>query len=120
MLFCSRLNHCDYTTIVLKIKELFPLEPEGIYYVASTKKNDSPRGKCVLAKGKLIDKAKNLIHRGGYARPTKKRKPDLRATNEENQNEPKKQKLEGNDIFTKINNYFSLAKILYLSRSPNK
>jgi len=28
----------------------------------------------LIAKGKLIDKAKNLIYQGGYARPTKKRK----------------------------------------------
>lgn len=59
-----------------------------IYYIPAIKKKDSPSGKSIIAKGKLIDKAKNLIYQGGYARPTKKRK----ATQIENTQEILKQK----------------------------
>lgn len=50
------------------------MEPLGVYYTAAVKKANA--GKCVLAKGKLLHKAKNLIHLGGYSRPTRKRKHD--------------------------------------------
>jgi len=74
MLFFSRLTDKNYQTIVAKIKKLFPNEPATIYYIAAIRKQDSPTGKSIIAKGKLIDKAKNLIYQGGYARLTKKRK----------------------------------------------
>lgn len=73
-MFCSRLTHQNYQSIVGKITNLFPNEPPTVYYIAAIRKKDSPTGKTIIAKGKLIDKAKNLIHQGGYARPTKKRK----------------------------------------------
>lgn len=73
-MYFSRLNQKNYQSIIAKIKHLFPNEPLAIYYTAAIKKKDSPTGKSIIARGKLIDKAKNLIHQGGYARPTKKRK----------------------------------------------
>lgn len=57
-----------------KIKDLFPNEAAPIYFIGSIRKQESPTGKTIIAKGKLIDKAKNLIYQGGYAKPTKKRK----------------------------------------------
>lgn len=73
MLF-SRLTKQNYQLIVKKIKDLFPNEPATVYYIGAIRKQESPTGKTIIAKGKLIDKAKNLIHRDSYARPTKKRK----------------------------------------------
>ncbi|XP_024886663.1 uncharacterized protein LOC112464100, partial [Temnothorax curvispinosus] len=83
-----RLTEKDYQSIVAKIKNLFPNEPATVYYIASIRKQDSPTGKTIAARGKLLDKAKNLIYQGGYARPTKKRK----AT--ENIEIPTKQKID--------------------------
>lgn len=69
-------------TILEQIKDIFPLEPLKIYYSASIKKQHSRTGRSVLAKGKLLHKAKNLIHQGGYARPTRKRKHRTESTDE--------------------------------------
>ncbi|CAH0555132.1 unnamed protein product [Brassicogethes aeneus] len=69
-----RLAHKDYLKISDKIQSLFPRESGNLYYIAGIKKSISPNNKSVCAKGKLIDKAKNLIFKGGYARPTRKRK----------------------------------------------
>lgn len=33
------------------------------YYVAAVKKNNSPNGKPILAKGKLVDKCRNVIYK---------------------------------------------------------
>lgn len=88
LLFFSRLTHKNYQLIVAKILNLFPKKPPTIYYISAIRKNDSPTGKSIIAKGKLIDKAKNLIYQGGYARLTKKRK----ATDNINET-PRKEKI---------------------------
>lgn len=71
VLFFSRLTHNDYLRIFDKIKKLFPTEPLTVYYIGTIKKKDSPNGKTIPPKGKLIDKAKNLLYKGGF---TNKRK----------------------------------------------
>lgn len=77
--------------ILKEIKLVFPKEPLEVYYKATVRKNDSGIGKTVLGKGKLLHKAKNLIHLGGYARPTKKRKRTFES--EEPENNAKKQEI---------------------------
>lgn len=69
-----RLAEKNYQLITTKIKKLFSNEPTTVYYIPTVRKQDSPSAKSINAKGKLVDKAKNLIAQGGYARYTKKRK----------------------------------------------
>lgn len=46
----------------------------GTYFVPPVKKRDSLNGKCVLARGKLVDKVKNLVYKCGEAEPKRKRR----------------------------------------------
>lgn len=72
--FYSRLRHDEYNKIGAKIVDLFPKEALGTYYVPPIKKHDSLTGKSTLAKGKLVDKVRNLIHKCQEAVPKRKRK----------------------------------------------
>lgn len=58
----SRLRHEEFNIITSKIVSLFPSEYPGTYYVPAVKKRDSKIGRPILAKGKLVDKCKNLLH----------------------------------------------------------
>ncbi|KAJ8913335.1 hypothetical protein NQ315_013306 [Exocentrus adspersus] len=62
-----RLKHDDYIILASKIIQLFPNEVTGTYYVPSVPKNLSPNGKSILARGKLVDKCRNIIHKCGEA-----------------------------------------------------
>ncbi|KAK4886725.1 hypothetical protein RN001_002996 [Aquatica leii] len=57
-----RLNHEEYNIITSKIIGLFPSESAGVYYIPAVKKINSPTGRSLLAKGKLVDKCRNLLH----------------------------------------------------------
>lgn len=46
----------------------------GTYYVAPVKKKDSIHGKPIVARGKLVDKAKNVLYKSGEGVPLRERK----------------------------------------------
>lgn len=52
---------------------MFPKECLGTYYVPAVKKSESVSNKSILAKGKLVDKVRNLIHKCDEAQPKRKR-----------------------------------------------
>lgn len=64
-MFFSRLTSSNYRYIVGKIKDLFHNEPATVYYVPTILKRDSRSGRTIPARGKLVDKAKNLIQKSG-------------------------------------------------------
>lgn len=72
----SRLTHEQYNILTSKIINLFPTEFTGSYYVPAIRKCDSPTGRPVLAKGKLVDKCKNLIYACGSAIPKLRKRTD--------------------------------------------
>lgn len=83
LLFYSRLAHQQYNIITSKIIALFPNECPGSFYVPAVRKCDSPIGRPILAKGKLVDKCKNLIQACGDAVPKqRKRKFDNKETHQ--------------------------------------
>ncbi|CAH1176704.1 unnamed protein product [Phaedon cochleariae] len=67
-----RLKHEDYNIITAKIITLFLTEATQTYYIPSVKKKDSFNRNSIAARGKLVDKARNLVHRSGVS--TRKRK----------------------------------------------
>lgn len=73
MICCSsRLKHDEFNVIAAKIVTLFPKEALGTYYVEPIKKRDSLNGKSIPAKGKLVDKCRNILYKAGE-RITKRR-----------------------------------------------
>ncbi|CAH0562887.1 unnamed protein product [Brassicogethes aeneus] len=80
-----RLNHSDYNKLSAKIISLFSKESIGVYYVPAIRKADSPTGKSILARGKLVDKCRNLIHKCEEATPIRKKR---KHSEEENQPTP--------------------------------
>lgn len=56
-----RLTHSDYNILTSKIITLFPKECAGTYYVPAIRKKNSPINRPVVAKGKLVDKVRNLL-----------------------------------------------------------
>ena len=62
--YFSRLSHLEYNILTSKIIALFPNENPLTYYVAAIKKADSRTKKHIAAKGKLVDKIKNLLFIG--------------------------------------------------------
>ncbi|CAH0553157.1 unnamed protein product [Brassicogethes aeneus] len=71
-----RLQHDHYNIITAKIISLFPGEHSQIYYVPAIKKKESILKKSVLAKGKLVDKVKNLLYKTGESGNLRKRHHD--------------------------------------------
>ncbi|CAG9855336.1 unnamed protein product [Phyllotreta striolata] len=69
-----RFNHDEYTILSAKIIQLFPTEVTATYYVQSIAKRNSASGKHVLAKGRLVDKCRNLIFNCGEAVPLKRKR----------------------------------------------
>lgn len=53
---------------------MFPNESMGTYYVPAIKKCESPLNKSIMAKGKLVDKVRNLVRVCDEASPLRKRK----------------------------------------------
>ncbi|CAH0561713.1 unnamed protein product [Brassicogethes aeneus] len=56
-----RMTHGDYNLISAKILLLFPKECMGTYYVPAVGKKRSLTNKSIIAKGKLVDKVRNLL-----------------------------------------------------------
>ncbi|KAG5892754.1 hypothetical protein JTB14_027018 [Gonioctena quinquepunctata] len=72
-----RLKHADYNIIRAKIIKLFPTEATQTYYIPSVRKKDSFNRNSIAARGKLMNKARNLIHKSGVS--TRKRKIESRS-----------------------------------------
>lgn len=77
--YFSRLTHEQFNILTSKVVSLFPNEYPGTYYVPAVKKSESKSGRPVLAKGKLVDKCKNLLHSCADVIPRKRKS----ANNEE-------------------------------------
>lgn len=71
------MKHDQYILLCAKIKLVFPEEVNSIYYVPYISKGSSPDGKCVFAKGRLVDKVRNILYRSGDTLPHKKKKREL-------------------------------------------
>lgn len=65
--------HKDYNRLAGQIITLFPNETTGTYYVPPIRKCNSSTGRSIVAKGRLVDKCKNVISRCGDAVPKRKR-----------------------------------------------
>ncbi|CAH0550212.1 unnamed protein product [Brassicogethes aeneus] len=61
----NRLRQEEYNSLAAKIITLFSTERIGTYYVPPIKKNNSPFGKSMMAKGKLVNQVKNTLFRSG-------------------------------------------------------
>ncbi|KAJ8930809.1 hypothetical protein NQ314_016341 [Rhamnusium bicolor] len=72
----SRLKNDDYNILTAKIITLFPTETVGTYYVHPIKKSNSPTGRPLFARGKLVDKRRNLLHKCGDVFLIRKRKKE--------------------------------------------
>ncbi|XP_074032341.1 uncharacterized protein isoform X2 [Leptinotarsa decemlineata] len=70
----QRLSHDEYTILAAKIVQLFPTETTGIYYIPAIKKRHSVTGKSIVAKGRLVDKCRNIIYKCDDAITLKSRK----------------------------------------------
>lgn len=95
--FCSRLCHEDYNLLASKIVALFPTEVTATYYVPSIKKNESITGKPILAKGKLVDKCRNLLHCCNDVVPVMRKRKNSQLPSEE-KNKRLKPEIPGNYI----------------------
>uniref|UniRef100_A0A1Y1LUZ3 SAM domain-containing protein n=1 Tax=Photinus pyralis TaxID=7054 RepID=A0A1Y1LUZ3_PHOPY len=69
-----RLTPEDYNVLASKIITLFPKETASTYYVPAIRKRDSITRKPILARGKLVDKCRNLLHDCGPSVIIRKRK----------------------------------------------
>lgn len=74
MFYSSRLTHEQYNVLAAKIVGLFPSEYSGTYYVPAIRKAISKSGRPILAKGKLVDKCKNLLHNCADVIPSKRKR----------------------------------------------
>lgn len=80
------MTHIQYNFITSKILNLFPNESSSTYYISSVSKNSSPTGKPILAKGKLIDKCRNMLYKSSdkcYVRKRKKKKEKTAESNKQ-------------------------------------
>lgn len=68
---------------------LFPSECSATYYVPAIKKINSHTGRPILARGKLVDKCRNLIYKC-FAEVSKKRR---RSTTTDSDNKKSKTEL---------------------------
>ncbi|XP_031327937.1 uncharacterized protein LOC116159147 [Photinus pyralis] len=87
----NRLRHDEYNRLTAKIIDLFPNETTGTYYVPAIRERDSSINRSIMAKGKLVDKVKNLIRVCDEAIPKRRRKnndaaPHSTSTNSETNN----------------------------------
>lgn len=103
--FYSRLRHEDYNTITAKIVTLFSKEAAQVYYIPSVKKRDSFSGHSIVARGKLVDKARNLICKSETTAITRKRKV---SSNQCEDDMPEKKLNIGNVSILKLHFYYSL------------
>lgn len=78
------MTHEEYNIISAKIVSLFPTETVGTYFVRPVQKRDSLSGKSILAKGKLVDKVRNLLYMSGER---KKKVVDETATRQNSNSE---------------------------------
>lgn len=53
---------------------MFPTESIGTYYIPAIRKADSPCKRSVMAKGKLVDKVRNIVHKCEEATPRRKKR----------------------------------------------
>ncbi|CAH0562948.1 unnamed protein product [Brassicogethes aeneus] len=71
-----RLKYEQYNKISAKIISIFPKENIGTYFVPPIPKNKSISGKSIFAKGKLVDKCRNLLYISGESKRKKRRERD--------------------------------------------
>ncbi|XP_073964093.1 uncharacterized protein isoform X1 [Choristoneura fumiferana] len=83
----SKLRAEDYNLIAARIVSLFPSENIGTYFMRAVPTAKSISGKYIPAKGKLVDKVRNLLYISGekHRRP----KSTQRIPENELENEPK-------------------------------
>lgn len=79
------MRHEHYSDLVNKILALFPNEVMGTYYLAPISKSDSPSGKSIIARGKLVNCVRNILHLSGDTRKRKTRKRPTEAYMEEDE-----------------------------------
>ncbi|XP_026321486.1 uncharacterized protein LOC113231398 isoform X2 [Hyposmocoma kahamanoa] len=60
-----RITYEEYNIISAKIISLFPKESIGTYFTKPIKKNNSFNGRSTVARGKLVDKVRNLLYKYG-------------------------------------------------------
>ncbi|KAL4718864.1 hypothetical protein ACJJTC_011323 [Scirpophaga incertulas] len=85
----SKITYEDYNFLAAKIITLFPKEAIGTYFAHPIKKRDSLNGRSIVARGKLVDKVRNLYKYGDRKRavnsgsenipPSKTQRLDLNA-----------------------------------------
>ncbi|XP_071629473.1 uncharacterized protein [Temnothorax longispinosus] len=69
-----RLTHSQFQLITSKILSLFPNECGSTYYIPAVPKNLSPTGRPVMARGKLVDKCRNMLYTSDDIQYVRKRK----------------------------------------------
>ncbi|XP_031348340.1 uncharacterized protein LOC116174545 [Photinus pyralis] len=79
----NRLRHEEYNKITAKIITLFPTETMGIYYVPAVRKNASLTGKPTPARGKLVDKVKNMVFNFDEATPKRRKRKHVDTSDNE-------------------------------------
>lgn len=60
-----RITYEEYNVLAAKIITLFPKESIGTYFTKPIKKIDSINGRSTVARGKLVDKVRNLLYKYG-------------------------------------------------------
>lgn len=63
--YFRKITYDEYNSLAGKIITLFPTENTGTYFVRPIPKSKSKTGKPVFAKGKLLDKIRNLLYKSG-------------------------------------------------------
>lgn len=81
---CSRLKFEEYNIITSKIISLFPNETSFTYFVPAIKKSESNIGRPILAKGKLVNKVRNVLFISPDSVPCKRKKQSFEAVDEQN------------------------------------
>lgn len=74
---------------------MFPKENIGTYFVPPIKKSLSLKGKPVFAKGKLVDKVRNILYQSGERRRQKRTLPNDYSNNEKELPVSKRPKVDG-------------------------
>lgn len=69
------MNYVSYSKLTEKIQNLFPNESPRTYYIKPIRKNKSSTGKSIRARGKLVDKVRNLLFKSGEKRRKKDDEP---------------------------------------------
>lgn len=71
------MKHDQYLLLSEKIINLFPQEAKATYYIPYISRRNSGSDKGVFAKGRLVDKVRNILYRSGDTVPHKRKKTDL-------------------------------------------